>query len=114
MSGLFHLGDPRHNGGPLPIGALLLPFFFAASVWKRGDARRVRISLVAGGILVVVMAPIMGQAAELGLDDIRGLLQRVLTLGLFPPIGLVAWYLIQGIREVASDHDSTVSLPAIT
>jgi hypothetical membrane protein len=99
-SGIFPLGDPRHNGGLLAIGALLLPWIFAASLWRQKDARLLRFYLIASGTVVFAMAPIMGQAVEMGLNDYRGLLQRVLTLGMFPPLGLVAWYL----NKISSRH----------
>ena len=98
-SGLFPLGDPRHNGGPLAIGAILLPWPFAAATWSAKGARSLRVYFLASGAMDLVMAPIMGQAVSLGLGSIHGALQRFLTLWMFPPLAVMAWYLLRTSAE---------------
>jgi hypothetical membrane protein len=98
-SGLFPLEDPRHNGGPLVIGALLLPWLFAAAIWSAKGARALRFYFLSSGAMLLVMAPIMGQAVAIGLGSIHGALQRFLTLSMFPPLAVMAWYLLRTRAE---------------
>jgi hypothetical protein len=107
-SAIYPLEDPRHNGGPLVIGTLLLPWLFSAVVWRREAVGSLRLYFIASGVAVLVLAPIMGQAVALGIEPFGGILQRVLTFSMFPPIGVMAWYLnrANGLRFEAFRTES--------
>lgn len=94
-AGVFHMPDPRHNSGPLGIGAFLLPLLFAAAVWKLKDARMLRLYLVVNLLLMVALIPIMSGLAGVNMSSYGGLLQRIAAIILFPPIGVVAFFLLR-------------------
>jgi hypothetical membrane protein len=92
-AGIFPLPDPRHGGNALFIVATLaIPFLLAISLW--GTAPRwLRIILLLAMAMIVVMAIIMSGLTGIDTITYRGILQRLLTLAIFPPLGLVAYYL---------------------
>lgn len=94
-AGVFHMPDPRHNSGPLGIGTFLLPLLFAVAVWKLKDARLIRLYLVVNLLLMVALIPIMSGLAGVNLSSYGGLLQRIAAITLFPPIGVVAFFLLR-------------------
>ncbi len=94
-AGVFHMPDPRHNSGPLGVGTFLLPVLFAAAFWKRKDARMLKFYLVANLLLMVALVPIMSGATGVNMSSYGGLLQRIAALTLFPPIGVVAFFLLR-------------------
>ncbi|HEV7374773.1 MAG TPA: DUF998 domain-containing protein [Pyrinomonadaceae bacterium] len=94
-AGVFHMPDPRHNSGPLGIGTFLLPVLFAAVVWKLKDARMLRLYLFVNLLLMVALVPIMSGAAGVNMANYGGLLQRIAALTLFPPVGVVALFLMR-------------------
>ena len=94
-AGVFHMPDPRHNSGPLGIGTFLLPVLFAAAFWKLKDARMLRLYLFVNLLLMVALVPIMSGAAGIDMSNYGGLLQRIAALTLFPPIGVVALFLLR-------------------
>lgn len=94
-AGVFHMPDPRHNSGPLGVGTFLLPILFVAAVWKLNEARAIRLYLVVNLLLMVALVPIMSGAAGIDMLNYGGLLQRIAALTLFPPIGVVAFFLLR-------------------
>jgi hypothetical membrane protein len=94
-AGIFHMPDPRHNSGPLGIGTFLLPVLFVAAVWKLKDARLIRFYLVINLLLIVALVPIMSGATGINMSNYGGLFQRIAALTLFPPGGMVAFFLLR-------------------
>lgn len=94
-AGLYPLPDPRHDAGPLSIiGLLLFPALLALSFWGQPDARPLKVYLGLVCLAVLILVPIMSTAAGLDLIPYEGLRQRVVTLVLFPPVGLGALFLL--------------------
>jgi hypothetical membrane protein len=94
-AGVFHMPDPRHNSGPLGISTFLLPGLFAAAFWKLKDARRLRLYLFVNLLLMVALVPIMSGAAGINMSNYGGFFQRIAALTLFPPISVVAFFLLR-------------------
>jgi hypothetical protein len=90
--GLYHLGDERHGGGPFILGWLVLPALFAVALWRHGPPPRLLpLYLIASTIALIALLPLYARAQSLGLADVEGLLQRLLTLTVYPCIGISAW-----------------------
>ena len=97
-AGSHPLPGPRHNPGPLAIGTFLLPVIFAAIFVKRDDARAMKIYTIANLLFMIAMIPIMSGAAGIDLRRYGGLTQRVSALAVFPPVAVVALYLMRRVR----------------
>lgn len=92
-AGTFHLPDPRHNPGLLGVGSFVLPALFAAVFWKRRDVPGIRIYLLANLLVLAALIPVLSGIAGVDRASYGGLLQRLAAATLFPPIGVVAWFL---------------------
>lgn len=104
-AGSHPMPDPHHGGHPaLLIAMLALPYLMAATMWKQVDSRWLKGFFVASMLVIVVMAPIM--SGKLGVDTValRGLLQRILTLGVFPSIGVSAFVLARQAKRKSGEH----------
>ena len=99
LSGIFPSPDPRHGGGIWGIGTFLLPFIMAIVLWKRSDSRLLKGYLVANMMLFAAMIPIMSGMVEIDKSMIRGLLQRILALTAYTPIGVAAYMLHKRLRS---------------
>jgi hypothetical protein len=97
-AGLYPLPDPRHSAIP-PIGLLALPPLLLATLWNRPDARTVKIYLIATILVIAAMFPIMGGIVSINTQGYQGLLQRLLALAVFPPVGVGAYYLTRALRS---------------
>jgi hypothetical membrane protein len=101
-AGSFPMPDRRHGGHPLfVIGMVLLPFLFSVVLWKQSGAL-VRSFLMTTMLLIVALFPLMSGIAGLDTQSYRGLLQRLFTLAVFPPIGLGAYVLAQRLKALAA------------
>ncbi|WP_163861608.1 hypothetical protein [Myxococcus eversor] len=96
------LAGPRHNSGPLIVGAVLLPALLLATFWGRREARALRAYLIATNMLLLALVPIMSGWSGLDVRGFEGLMQRLFALAIHPPIGVGAWFLAKQVREVAS------------
>ena len=92
-AGCFHLPDPRHNPGLLGVGSFLLPALLAAAFWKSTEPRSLRLYLIVNVLVMAALVPVMSGIAGIDRASYGGLLQRIAALTLFPPIGVVAWFL---------------------
>lgn len=93
-AGLHPMPDPQHGGHPAMLLAIIaLPYILAAAMWKHLNSRWLKGFYVASMLVILVMAPIM--SGKMGVDTValRGLLQRTLTLSVFPGIGISAYIL---------------------
>ena len=92
QAAVFPLPDPRHNPGWLGAGLFAMPALLLAALWKLRAARPFLLACV---IVFLVQFPL--RAGVLGIDvrEAGGLLQRLLALAVFPPIGVSAFYLLR-------------------
>ena len=98
-AGYFPMPDPRHGGHPAFIVAMiLLPVLHTAALWKR-SGRPLRLYFVATLLLLLAMIPIMSGMSGIDTVPVRGLLQRIYTLTVFPVIGVAAWVLAGRFRR---------------
>jgi hypothetical protein len=101
-AGLHPMPDPRHGGHPAFILAMiLLPPLLTAALWRHSRSRVLQAYLLATLALLAVMIPLMSGATGLDTHTYRGLLQRVFTLTIFPPIGVAAYVLARRVRASA-------------
>ena len=102
LSGIFPSPDPRHGGGALGAGLFLLPFIVGLSLWRTLPSRTFRVGFLGLALLFVAMVPIMSGATSIDTVASAGLLQRILALTAFGPIGLGAYALLRLSRSEPS------------
>ena len=101
-AGWFPMPDPRHGGHPVfIIGMLGLPVLLAASMWKASGSAAIRTYFLLNLLGLAAVAPFMAGATGIDLSNYRGLLQRIFTLTIFPPIGVAALTLLHRTRSSA-------------
>jgi hypothetical protein len=71
-------------------------------LWRIEVSQLFKAYLFATIILLIVLFPIMTGATGLDMNGLRGLLQRVLALTVFVPIGVGAYVLVMRIRTGAA------------
>lgn len=92
----YPMPDPRHGGHPAFIVAmLLLPVLLTAAMWRHTRWPWWRGYYLATLLLLAAMVPVMSGLAGLDTHAYRGLVQRVFTLAIFPPIGVSAYLLLR-------------------
>jgi hypothetical membrane protein len=100
-AGLHPLPDPRHGGYTVVVIAMvLLPILLTATLWRLSDSRGLKAYLIATLILLAAMFPIMSGLTGIDRYAYRGLLQRVFTLTVFPPIGVAAYVLAKRMKAL--------------
>jgi len=98
-AGMHPLPDPRHAGHPVFVtGMLALPVLITLSLWRRASPR-LRAYFVATLLLLATMIPIFTGLTNIDRAAYRGLIQRVYTLTVFPPVAVGAWVLARRVRE---------------
>ena len=101
---LHPLPDPRHAGYTVFVaGMFVLPVMLALSLW-RGASPPMKAYLVATLLLLVAMVPVMTGLTGIDRRAHRGLVQRVYTLAIFPPIGVGAWALARRVEDLTSSE----------
>lgn len=89
-AGYFPMPDPRHGGHPLFIIRMItMPFLVSIALWREAS-KALRIYLVLSMLLLLCMVPIMTGLIHTDREALKGLHQRLLTLAIFPPIGVAA------------------------
>jgi hypothetical membrane protein len=96
-AGTFPLPDPRHAANPMVIGLFLMPFIMAATLWKPSSLN-LRIYLIANIVAFGLLAAIMSGSIPVDQVAYGGLLQRILALIAFAPIGIGAAFLLARVR----------------
>jgi hypothetical membrane protein len=100
-AGLHPLPDPRHGGHTVVVIAMvLLPILLTATMWRLSDSRLLKTYLIATLVLLAAMFPIMSGLTGIDRYAYRGLLQRVFTLTVFPPIGVAAYVLAKRMKAL--------------
>jgi hypothetical membrane protein len=93
QAGSFPLPDPRHNPGWLGAGLFVMPALLAVAVWRAPRAGALKAYLVASALVLLLQFPL--RRGMMGIDPRTqaGLLQRLLALAVYPPIGVVSVFL---------------------
>ena len=116
-AGLFPLPDPRHTDSLLALiggGTFLLPVLLPSVLWKLHATRSIKVYLVINTIVLTALIPIMSgliqrlsMAAgveipgfQVFLNTYQGLLQRIVGLVVFLPVGMTADFLTKRIKSL--------------
>ena len=96
-AGLFPMPHPYHGAGPAQFGVILGPALFVAAFWKRRrESGWVFWCLAACLALFVVVLVLMRPGVTgINTDPVMGLLQRILAVAGFAPLGLAAYDLLK-------------------
>lgn len=98
-AGYYPIPDPRHAGHlPFVVAMTLLPVLLTATLWRQGGTL-LRVYLVSTLVLLGGVLTLRSGLSGLDKYEYRGLLQRVFTLSIFPPIGVGAYVLATRIRR---------------
>jgi len=99
-AGFIPMPDPRHGSNPFALGILLLPALLALTLWKRNDAGAIKIYLIITNLLFIALILVMSGIVDIGTRTYPGLLQRIVALVFFPPVGVGAYFLAKRIKAV--------------
>jgi hypothetical membrane protein len=102
-AGIFPMPDPRHAQNPFAIGLFVMPFVMLATFWNQP---KIRGYLMACVVLFVGLIPFMSGLIAIDRSALEGLLQRLLALSAFAPIGLAAHQLL----KLQDSVDSTANV----
>jgi hypothetical membrane protein len=103
-AGVFPMPHPYHGAGPVQFGIILGPVLFVAAFWKRRRGSGWVFWCLAACLALFAVALVLMRPGVTGIntDPIMGLLQRILAVAGFAPLGLAAYDLLkqqmQGIR----------------
>jgi hypothetical membrane protein len=95
-AGIFPMPDPRHAANPFAIGLFVMPFVALATFWNQA---KIRPYLIASVALFVGLIPFMSGMIRIDRQALEGVLQRLLALAAFSPIGLSAYQLLKLHQE---------------
>jgi hypothetical membrane protein len=91
-AGLFPMPDPRHAENPFAIGLFAMPFVALAAFWNQFQVRGYLLACV---LLFLGLIPFMSGIFAIDRQALEGVLQRLLALAAFSPVGLVAYQLLK-------------------
>jgi hypothetical membrane protein len=91
-AGIFPMPDPRHGENPFAIGLFVMPFVTLATFWNQSQIRKYFLVCV---LLFLALIPFMSGLIAIDRSALEGLLQRLLALAAFAPIGLTAYQLLK-------------------
>jgi hypothetical protein len=94
QAGSFPLPDPRHNPGWLGLGLFAMLPLLALAFMKAPRARGFRLYLLASALLFLLQFPLREGVGGFEPATSGGLLQRLLALAVYPPIGVGCAHLI--------------------
>jgi len=103
-AGYFPLPDPRHGGHPaFLVFMLALPVLLMLSLWRQaGHAGRAYF--LTNLALLGAMVPVMTGLTGLDTNSFRGLVQRVFSLAIFPPIGVASYILVRRLSSLSGQE----------
>jgi hypothetical protein len=103
-AGFIPLPNPRHGSNPFVVGIFTLPALLAATLWKRSDARLMKIYLILTNLLFIALIPIMSGMTGLDTRGYQGLLQRIIALVFFTPVGVGAYFLLKRFKRAKAEN----------
>jgi len=92
-AGVFPMPHPYHGASPVQFGIILGPVLFVAAFWKRRRGSGWVFWCLAAclALFVVVLVLMRPGVTGINTDPIMGLLQRILAVAGFAPLGLGAY-----------------------
>lgn len=103
-AGYYPIPDPRHGGHlPFIVAMTILPILLTAALWSQVGIG-LRVYFVSTLVLLAAVLTLRSGLSGHDRYEFRGLLQRVFSLAIFPPIGVAAYALASriGQRPVAA------------
>lgn len=97
-AGVFPLPDERHGGGALGAGLFALPLLLVLGFMRSQVVRWLRRYAVANLLLFILAALLFSGATGVDPTANEGVMQRILALSVFPPIGVVSAAALRGRR----------------
>jgi hypothetical membrane protein len=98
----FSLPDPRHaQQPPILMLMLLMPLFLTLALWRNPATSRLRGGLIACMLLIVLIIPLMSGAIPFDHGSYAGLIQRILAIAIFLPIGIGAYFLRKYLQNTS-------------
>jgi hypothetical membrane protein len=98
-AGYYPIPDPKHGGHlPFIVAMTLLPVLLTAALWGQVGTG-LRVYFVCTLVLLATVLTLRSGLSGLDRYEYRGLLQRVFTLAIFPPIGVAAYALASRIGQ---------------
>jgi hypothetical membrane protein len=98
-AGYYPIPDPRHGGHmPFIVAMTLLPVLLTAALWRQVGTG-LKVYFVVTLVLLAALLTLRNVLSGLDRYEYRGLLQRVYTLAIFPPIGVAAYALASRIGQ---------------
>jgi hypothetical membrane protein len=95
MGGIFPMPDPRHGGWAfLLLLTMIAPLLFLIGLWKRRDARGLRIYLLASNALLLLLMPFLFGSVSLSWLQ-GGTFQRLFAIAVLVPVGVVAYFFLR-------------------
>ena len=95
QAGSFPLPDPRHNPGWLGMGLFAMLPLLALAFMRAPRARAFRLYLLASALLFLLQFPLREGVGGFDPAASGGLLQRLLALAVYPPIGVASLFLLR-------------------
>ncbi len=112
-AGAFPMPDPRHGGHPaFIVGMLLLPPTCLWITWRHSRSRPLRGLAAVAVLWMLILVPMMSGAVALDTHGLRGALQRVFTLSVFPPI-LIACVVLRARLRAAPSRARFAASPLV-
>ncbi len=92
-AGAFPMPHPLHPKNPATPAMLLMPVVALVYTWWSSQLRSLRPAAIINLIFFLLLIPFMAGLLPVDRTVYGGLLQRLLALPVFVPIGLIGWYL---------------------
>lgn len=91
-AGIYPLPSPQHGANPFATGLILTPLILTICLWKP-SSQPLRLYWVVNLMLFGLMAAVYSGLIPLDRSAYEGLMQRILALTVFVPIGVMAYFL---------------------
>lgn len=97
-AGWYPLPDPRHGSGAAMAGVLPFPLVALLAVWTRAG-QPMRWYLIATNLLIGAMIPVMAGTTGIDRASYEGLIQRIATIAIFPPVAVLGGWTLCHLRS---------------
>ena len=94
-AGIFPLPSPLHTMNPSTPAMMLMPLIALVYAWWASQLQSMRLPLLVNFVAFLCIVPLMFGLVPIDRGAFGGLLQRLLAVTVFLPIGLIGWALRQ-------------------